>query len=497
MPPVTVRALGASLLLTSCTVGPDFAAPELKLPGRWKQSSATEAATPAPDTWWTLFRDSELNSLVDRALAGNQELAGALARVQSARALSQIERAGWFPQLGILNTTTFERLSAKSVGANLPSGASLPELERDRYRLFLDLNYELDLWGRVRRGVEGARAREQAQRDLVDAQRLIVAAEVARHHFLTASLEAQGRILKETVALRQEALDLQNSRFQGGLANEMDVARARTELELTRADLVAIERQRGSLEHALAVLCGEPPADFQKQRSARLPAPPRVPAGLPSTVLQARTCALPNRTCAPPTPPSVSPPPTSSRASASSARPAWKASAPRTSCRAAPRPPTSVRRSPCRSSRAVACSAACAAPAPVTRRPSPPTSKPCSPPCARLRTPCSMPAPSSASAPRSPPPSPPPRKPPNSRACATTAACRTTSRLSMPSASCWPPASARPNSTASAWSPRCRCCAPSVAAGDHQSAPGGRSLPRYQASRAGPLNTQIMAPPAR
>lgn len=288
MPPATVRALGASLLLTSCTVGPDFAAPDLKLPGRWKQSAATEAATPAPDTWWTLFRDSELNSLVDRALAGNQELAGALARVQSARALSQIERAAWFPQLGILNTTTFERLSAKSVGANLPAGASLPELERDRYRLFLDLNYELDLWGRVRRGVEGARAREQAQRDLVDAQRLIVAAEVARHHFLTASLEAQGRILKETVALRQEALDLQNSRFQGGLANEMDVARARTELELTRADLVAIERQRGSLEHALAVLCGEPPAGFEKQRSARLPAPPRVPAGLPSTVLQRR-----------------------------------------------------------------------------------------------------------------------------------------------------------------------------------------------------------------
>ncbi len=288
MPPVTVRALGASLLLTSCTVGPDFATPDLKLPGRWKQSPTTEVATPAPDTWWTLFRDSELNSLVDRALAGNQELAGALARVQSARALSQIERAAWFPQLGILNTTTFERLSAKSVGANLPSGASLPELERDRYRLFLDLNYELDLWGRVRRGVEGARAREQAQRDLVDAQRLIVAAEVARHHFLTASLEAQGRILKETVALRQEALDLQNSRFQGGLANEMDVARARTELELTRADLVAIERQRGSLEHALAVLCGEPPAGFEKQRSARLPAPPRVPAGLPSTVLQRR-----------------------------------------------------------------------------------------------------------------------------------------------------------------------------------------------------------------
>lgn len=288
MPPTPLRALAAGLVLTSCTVGPDFETPDLKLPGRWKQQGASDSRKPIPDTWWTLFRDSELNGLVDRALAGNQELAGALARVQSARALSQIERAGWFPQLGILNTASFERLSAKSVGANLPSGASLPNLERDRYRLFLDLNYELDLWGRVRRGVEGARAREQARADLVDAQRLVVAAEVARHHFLTSSLEAQARILKETVALRQEALDLQNSRFQGGLANEMDVARARTEFELTRADLVAIERQRGSLEHALAVLCGEPPAGFKKSANARLPAPPNIPAGLPSTVLQRR-----------------------------------------------------------------------------------------------------------------------------------------------------------------------------------------------------------------
>lgn len=288
MPPTPLRALAAGLALTSCTVGPDFETPDLKLPGRWKQQGAGDSKVEVPDTWWTLFRDSELNGLVDRALAGNQELAGALARVQSARALSQIERAGWFPQLGILNTASFERLSAKSVGANLPSGASLPNLERDRYRLFLDLNYELDLWGRVRRGVEGTRAREQARTDLVDAQRLVVAAEVARHHFLTASLEAQARILQETVALRQEALDLQNSRFQGGLANEMDVARARTEFELTRADLVAIKRQRGSLEHALSVLCGEPPAGFKKTASARLPAPPNIPAGLPSTVLQRR-----------------------------------------------------------------------------------------------------------------------------------------------------------------------------------------------------------------
>lgn len=290
MPPALARTACAvaCCLLPSCTVGPDFSLPDFKLPGRWKQAPSQSSDAPAPDTWWTLFRDPALNRLVESALQGNQELAAALSRVQSARALSQIEKAAWFPQIGLFNSTTYEHLSASSVGANLPAGAGLPPLERDRYRLFLDLNYELDLWGRVRRGVEGARAREQAQADLVDAQHLILAAEVARHYFLAASLDMQGQVLKETVALRQEALDLQKSRFEGGLANEMDVARARTELELTRADTVAIERQRGSIEHALSVLCGEPPAGFSLAKNTRLPTPPRVPAGLPSTVMQRR-----------------------------------------------------------------------------------------------------------------------------------------------------------------------------------------------------------------
>lgn len=291
MSPVFSRALcvASALVVPSCTVGPDFSLPELKVPGRWKQgATAAEAGAPAPDAWWKLFQDGKLNRLVENALQANQDLAAALSRVQSARALSQIEKSAWFPQVGVLNSATLERLSANSVGANLPTGASLPELDRDRYRLFLDLNYELDLWGRVRRSVEGARAREGAQLALVDAQRLIVAAEVARHYFLAASFDVQEAVLKETVSLRQEALNLQNSRLEGGLANEMDVARARTEFELTRADLIAIQRQRGSIEHALAVLCGEPPAGFSLAKNPRMPTPPRVPAGLPSTVLQRR-----------------------------------------------------------------------------------------------------------------------------------------------------------------------------------------------------------------
>jgi multidrug efflux system outer membrane protein len=275
------------LSLAACNVGPDYERPDVKLTKQWRQSTDI-SDLPVPDQWWTLFKDRTLNSLVDRALANNQDLKAALARVETSRALSGVERADFFPQLNLQNNATYEHLSANSVGANLPAGAGLPPLERDRHRAMLGLNWEVDLWGRVRRRVEGARAREDATVDDLATQRLIIAAEVARSYFLGASLDAQEQILKETIGLREEARSLQQSRFEGGLANEMDVARARTELELARNDLAAIERQRGAVEHSLAVLCGELPSEFRLGKNRRLPTPPRVPAGLPGSLLQRR-----------------------------------------------------------------------------------------------------------------------------------------------------------------------------------------------------------------
>lgn len=282
-----VLTLSATLAVTSCTVGPDYEQPDTGLRSRWKER-ADVSDLPVPDQWWTLFKDKNLNSLVDRALASNLDLRAAQARVDTARALSGIERADWFPQLNLQSNATYEHLSANSVGANLPAGATLPNLERDRHRAALGLNYEVDLWGRVRRRVEGARAREDASVDNLAAQRLVIAAEVARSYYLSASFDLQEQILRETISLREEARKLQQSRFEGGLANEMDVARARTELELAKNDLAAIERQRGGVEHAIAVLLGDQPVNFALGRNRRLPAPPRVPSGMPSTLLQRR-----------------------------------------------------------------------------------------------------------------------------------------------------------------------------------------------------------------
>lgn len=275
------------VLLSSCTVGPDFKLPDIHMPKRYKEIAST-ADIPAPGEWWTLFRSAQLTRLVGQALENNLDLRGAQARVETARALIGVRRSEWFPQLSLTHAMKEERVSPSTFAANLPPGIPTPDLVRDSYHSAFDLNFEADVWGRVRRSVESAKASEQAAMDTLAAQRLSIAAEVARNFFLLRSLDAQQQIVRDTIKLRQDALNLQDSRFKGGLSNEMDVARSRTELELARNDLAVLTRQRGAAEHALAVLCGKAPSGFRVASDKSLPAPPTVPAGLPSQILQRR-----------------------------------------------------------------------------------------------------------------------------------------------------------------------------------------------------------------
>jgi multidrug efflux system outer membrane protein len=276
-----------ALFITSCSVGPDYKLADVMVPSTWK-SGASESDLPMPGEWWQLFGSSELNRLVQQAIENNQELRAALARVETARALIGVRQADWFPQLSMKNGMAYEHLSVTSFGANLPPGIPLPGLERRRFQNLFELGWELDLWGRVRRGVEGAKAGQAAVAETLAAQRLTLASEVARLYFLAHSMDLQMQVVNDTLKWREEALKLQESRFKGGIANEMDVSRARTELELARNDLAALERQRGNAENALAVVCGQLPSTFHLASNPRLPSPPRVPGGLPSSLLQRR-----------------------------------------------------------------------------------------------------------------------------------------------------------------------------------------------------------------
>jgi multidrug efflux system outer membrane protein len=289
MNPFRIVCLSTALTCASCSVGPNFKLPEVLMPSKWKNGrSASTADIPVPGEWWKLFGSAELNRLEERAMENNQELRGALARVETARALVGVQQADWFPHLNMKDAMQYERLSGSAFGANLPPGVTLPKLQRRRYQNLLELGWEIDFWGRVRRSVEASKASQFATMESLSARRLTLAAEVARLYFLTHSLDRQMQVVVSTQTWREEALKLQESRFKGGLANEMDVARARTELELARSDLAALERQRGNAENALAVICGEIPSNFHIAKVTSQPRPPRVPGGLPSTLLQRR-----------------------------------------------------------------------------------------------------------------------------------------------------------------------------------------------------------------
>ncbi|MFM7606771.1 MAG: TolC family protein, partial [Prosthecobacter sp.] len=241
--------------LASCSVGPHLGLPDFAMPSKWKNRPiAGVSDLPVPGEWWRLYGSSELNRLVDQAMSGNQDLRGALARVETSRALIGVQASEWFPQLSYRDAMQYERLSQTSFGANLPPGIPLPSIQRRRFQNLFEFGWELDLWGRVRRGVEGAKASEAAAAETLAAQRLSLAAEVARLYFLAHSMDKQIAVVNETLEWRQEAMKLQESRFKGGLANEMDVSRAKSELELARNDLASLARQRGNAENALAVI---------------------------------------------------------------------------------------------------------------------------------------------------------------------------------------------------------------------------------------------------
>jgi multidrug efflux system outer membrane protein len=278
--------LAAVLLLPGCKVGPNFQFPGFSGGDKWKQSASTEA-TRLPDDWWRLFGDAELNRLVNRALVANNDLAAAKSRLDTARALVGVDRARLFPTLGLSGSGGISRQSADAVGGNLPPGLSIP-LENERYRSTFNLAYDLDLWGRNRRAVEASSADANASALLVDAQRLGIAAEVARQYFVLRGLDAQEAVLRDTLKSRGESLDLLKSQTDAGLTDGIATSRARTELELAKNDLASVERQRGAAEHALAVLCGTRPGNFSVSHRRSLGNLPTIRPGLPADVLARR-----------------------------------------------------------------------------------------------------------------------------------------------------------------------------------------------------------------
>ncbi|HUG12779.1 MAG TPA: efflux transporter outer membrane subunit [Opitutaceae bacterium] len=276
-------SLSLSLSLAAAAaaaVGPDYARPEIASPVTW--NAATSADTIPRGDWWTLFGDSELDALILRSLDGNQDLQAAAARVEQARAAAGIARSAYFPSAAVGASADRSRTSRTT-------DVVMPLAETETIRGALDASWELDLFGRVRRLNESARAGAAASAADFESVRLALTAEVAANYFSLRALDREIALVDEGVALRRRALELVTSRRTGGAATDFDVARAESELASTEAESSALANRRAALQNALAVLVGEVAGDFAISNfKSEISEPPAVPAGLPSALLERR-----------------------------------------------------------------------------------------------------------------------------------------------------------------------------------------------------------------
>ncbi len=235
-------------------VGPDYHRPDVASPVAWKAAASADVL-PRGD-WWKLFNDPTLDGLVARALNANQNLAAAAARVEQARAAAGIARSNYLPSVGLNPSVNRSRSSRTTDNVQ-------PVAESTTYRAALDATWELDLFGRVRRLNEGARAEAAASAADFENVRLALTAEVASSYFSLRALDRETALVNDGVGLRRKTLELINSRRTNGAATDFDVARAEAELAATEADAAALANRRAALQNALAVLLGAPAPDFQ------------------------------------------------------------------------------------------------------------------------------------------------------------------------------------------------------------------------------------------
>lgn len=284
--PLLAAALGAGVL-ASCTVGPDYARPEAPVPAAWKERPAGEWKTAEPadrlprGEWWKIFGDPGLDALEARLDVSNQTIAQAEAQYRASRAVSRGARASFYPTVG----------TAPSAGRGQARASATPDAPGPTvtsYQLPVDAAWEADLFGRLRRSLESSVASEQATADQLEAVRLAVQAQLAAEYFLLRGLDAQRRLLGTTIAGYQKALDLTENRYRQGVVSGVDVALAKTQLESTRAQLTDLGLSRAQLEHAIAILVGQSPADFSLPDAPAPLRPPAVPSAVPSELLEMR-----------------------------------------------------------------------------------------------------------------------------------------------------------------------------------------------------------------
>jgi len=289
-PALALGALAALLLSTACMVGPKYRKPDPPLtpafkeplPEGWKQADPSDGHIRGK--WWEMYNDPQLNALEEQVAISNQNVLAFEAQYREARAAVRVARAGLFPTVSAAPSITESRNS----GGLTSGGGVAASGMRTLYSFPADVSWEVDLWGRIRRGVSAAAAEAQATAaDLANAT-LSYQSALAQNWFSLHGIDGDIDLLTRTVQLYQDSLKLTHDRFAAGVVSDLDVAQAESQLESSRAQLINLGVARAQFEHAIAVLTGKPPAAVNIGAMALQAGPPQVPVAVPSALLERR-----------------------------------------------------------------------------------------------------------------------------------------------------------------------------------------------------------------
>jgi outer membrane protein, multidrug efflux system len=269
--------------LAGCALGPDYRRPAVPTPAAWREATPqADPASLADLSWWQLFEDEGLRELVRTAIQENKDLRIAVTRVDQARAVLGITRADQLPQVNAAASATANRTSQ-----NVPPRGSGGET--DLVSATADLSFEIDIWGRLRRASEAARAQLLASEEARHAVVMTLVSDVAAAYLQLRELDLELEITRRNVESRRQSLQIALDRFEAGLTSALDLRQAEAELASTAAQIPDLERQITQTENQLAVLLGRNPGVIDRGRPLTGQTfPPTVPAGLPSALLERR-----------------------------------------------------------------------------------------------------------------------------------------------------------------------------------------------------------------
>ena len=275
-------------LLAGCLVGPNYKRPVAQAPTVYKTEAPWREAAPKDaipkGAWWEVFNDAELNAYEQQLLNANQSLLAAKDRLEEARSLARVTSAGFFPTANVDPNASRNRYAG-----NRPEVVTIGRpLTQSTYEIPFFINYEPDLFGKVRRSMEASNANLQSTAADMYNVNLVLTSELAADYFSLRELDAETQVVQESVAIQQKGLQLVENRHNGGVASGLDLAQQQTLLDSTVTQLYLVKQQREQYEHAIAVLTGNPAASFSVPVRALNESPVPVPLGVPSDLLERR-----------------------------------------------------------------------------------------------------------------------------------------------------------------------------------------------------------------